>query len=283
MNKKKIAKYITIAALFLIPVFPLIVTNSLMFPFITGKAFYFRILIEVAFAGWIILAFIDAKYRPKLTSLTIAVTVFALIAFVADIFGVSPLRSLWSNFERMDGWINIIHLSALYMVMTNIFGQDEEGRKLWRWWLNFLILIAAVVAIYGIFQWFGLSYIPKDAGRLDAPFGNSEFLGVYMIFSVFISLYLFITIKAKAVISKTEVAKKNLFRWIYILLVFVFGIIIFGTQTCGAIIGLVGGILLSFFLFAFFNKSESKRLRWVAVCVIGLILFGGVVFWLNRS
>jgi O-antigen ligase len=283
MNTKKIAKYITIAALFLIPIFPLIVTNSLMFPFITGKAFYFRILVEIAFAGWIVLAFLDAKYRPKLTSLTIAVTAFALIALVADIFGVSPLRSLWSNFERMDGWINIIHLWALYIVMTNMFGKDEEGRKLWYWWLNFLVLIAGVVAIYGIFQWLGWSYVQKDAGRLDVPFGNSEFLGVYMIFSAFIALYLFITTKAKAVISKNEAAKKTPFRWTYILLVFIFGIITFGTQTRGAIIGLVGGILLSFILFAFFNKSQSKRLRFVAVCVIGLILLGGVVFWLNRN
>ena len=280
---KKTAKYITIAALFLIPIFPLIVTNSLMFPFITGKAFYFRILVEVAFAGWIVLAFLDAKYRPKLTSLTIAVTIFTLIAFLADIFGVSPLRSLWSNFERMDGWINIIHLLALYMVMTNTFGQDEEGKKLWHWWLNFFVLIATVVVVYGIFQFFGLAYAQKDAGRLDALFGNAEYLGVYMIFSVFIALYLFITTKAKFVISKTDAIKKIPFHWVYILLVFMFVIVTLGTQTRGAIIGLVGGLLLSFILFAFFNKSESKRLRFVAVCVVGLILLGGVVFWLNRS
>jgi O-antigen ligase len=283
MNTKKIAKYITIAALFLVPVFPLIVMNSLMFPFITGKAFYFRILVEVAFTGWIVLAFLDAKYRPKLSSFTIAVSVFTLVALVADLFGVSPLRSLWSNFERMDGWITIIHLWALYMVMTNVFGQDEDGKKLWRSWFNFSIIVASIVAAYGIFQMFGWASIHKDVGRLDASFGNSEYLAVYMIFNTFITLYLFVTAKAKEAISNKDVVKKKTYRWVYILLVFLFGVVTFGTQTRGAIIGLIGGILLAFILFAVFNKNESNKLRWVAGCLVGLVFLVGIIFWLNRG
>src|ERR1035437_10378725 len=84
----KTVRYWTVSALFLVPVFSLITTTSLLFPFMTGKAFFFRILVEAAFAGWIILAFIDAKYRPKITPLTIAVTLFTIVAFIADLFGV---------------------------------------------------------------------------------------------------------------------------------------------------------------------------------------------------
>ncbi len=283
MKTHKIARYITIAALFLIPIFPLIASGSFTFPFITAKAFYFRILVDIAFAGWVMMALLNVKYRPKLTSLTLAVSAFTLVALVADLFGVSPLRSLWSNMERMDGWITIIHLWALYMVMTNVFGHDEEGKILWRRWLDFSIVIAVVVAIYGIFQMLGWADIHRDVGRADALFGNSEYLGVYMIFSAFLALYQSIATKVKTVVSKHDSIKKMQYRWIYIILVILFSVVTFGTQTRGAIIGLVGGLLLAFIIFAFFNKCESNKLRWIAGCVVGLILLVGIVFWLNRG
>ena len=283
MNTKRIVRYITIAAIFLVPIFPLIVTTSFVSPFITGKAFYFRILVEIAFAGWVVLTFLDAKYRPKLTSLTVAVTLFILITFIADLFGVSPLRSLWSNLERMEGWITIIHLWAFYIVLTNIFSADEEGKKLWKKWFNFSLIIATIVAFYGLFQLFGWTDFNYNVGRADASFGNESYLAVYLIFHVFIALYLFAFPKAEVIVTKKKVVKKKSFRWIYILLAVLFGIVIYGTQTRGAILGLVGGILLSLILFAIFRKGESKKLRWVVICVVAVVLIGGIVFWLNRD
>ena len=44
-------RYVVLGALFLIPFIPLYVANSLFFPFITGKGFAFRILVEVAVVG----------------------------------------------------------------------------------------------------------------------------------------------------------------------------------------------------------------------------------------
>ena len=61
---KQIARWVALGALFLIPVMPFVVINSFFFPFITGKAFYFRILVEIAVAAWILLACLDRAYRP---------------------------------------------------------------------------------------------------------------------------------------------------------------------------------------------------------------------------
>jgi hypothetical protein len=57
MTTKTIARWITIGALFLIPFLGLYISNSMYFPFITGKNFAFRTLVEIAFAGWVVLAF----------------------------------------------------------------------------------------------------------------------------------------------------------------------------------------------------------------------------------
>jgi hypothetical protein len=117
---KSTFRFVTLACLYLVPFFALIMPQSFFFPFITGKALYFRLLIEIGFASWVILALIDSKYRPRFDKLTVSVSIFALVVLVADLFGVNPLRSIWSNFERMEGFLVIIHLWAFYMIFTKI-------------------------------------------------------------------------------------------------------------------------------------------------------------------
>jgi O-antigen ligase/thioredoxin-like negative regulator of GroEL len=194
MPLKKIIRAITVTALFLLPLFPLIVANSFFFPFITGKAFFFRILVEIAFAGWIMLCFMDAKYRPKWTALTIGVTAFALIALVADLLGVNPLRSIWSNFERMEGWMTIVHLWALFLVISNVFGQyAEEGKKMWHRWFATNLGVATVVSVYGLLQIAGVVAIHQGSVRVDASLGNSAYMGVYMLFSIGLAVFMFLS------------------------------------------------------------------------------------------
>jgi hypothetical protein len=60
-----VAKWVALGALFLIPFLPLVVANDMFFPFITGKNFWFRILVECALGAWVLLAIADPAYRPK--------------------------------------------------------------------------------------------------------------------------------------------------------------------------------------------------------------------------
>jgi hypothetical protein len=46
--------------LFALPFLALLVPNGMFFPFITGKNFGFRILVEVAFSAWVALTFLDS-------------------------------------------------------------------------------------------------------------------------------------------------------------------------------------------------------------------------------
>jgi tetratricopeptide (TPR) repeat protein/O-antigen ligase len=276
MSLKKIVHGLTIAALFVLPIFPLIVANSYFFPFITGKAFYFRLIVEIAFAGWVILAFVDAKYRPKLTPLAIGVTVFTLIAFVADMLGVNPLRSMWSNFERMEGWITIVHLWALFMVATNIFGAGEEGKRIWHRWLNVSLIVALATAGYGLFQLFGWADIHQGSTRLDASLGNSAYMAVYMMIHAFIASYLYFVARAK------KIANSEFLKWAYPIMAVLFGFIVYETQTRGTILGLIGGIMLALFLYAVFAKGESKKARYISAGIIIAIVVIGFTFWSNR-
>lgn len=298
MILKKINRSITLVAIFLIPFFPLIVANSFFFPFITGKAFYFRLLVEIAFACWVILAFLDARYRPKINKITLAVTIFALVALVADLLGVNPLRSLWSNFERMEGWITIVHLWAFFIVITSVFGANDiviknsgdqsntrkilstgnsDSMKYWHRWLNTSLSVSAIIAIYGFAQLFGWADIHQGSTRIDASLGNAIYMAVYMLFHSFLAGYFFFMERQKG----SYASKFKL--WMYGIYAIIAAFLLFETATRGTILGLIGGIMLALSLYSIFGKSETKKSRWISAGIIGAIILIGVIFWMNRD
>lgn len=100
---KDILKWVVIVGLFLVPFLPVYVVNDLFFPFITGKNFAFRIIIEIVFASWILLALYDAQYRPRFSWILAGFASFLVIMAFANALGQYPAQSFWSNFERMEG------------------------------------------------------------------------------------------------------------------------------------------------------------------------------------
>jgi tetratricopeptide (TPR) repeat protein/O-antigen ligase len=278
MTPQKIIRPIVFVALFLIPFFPLIVANPFFFPFITGKAFYFRILVEIAFAGWVILAFWDARYRPRLTPLTIGVTLFMVIALIADLLGVNPLRSIWSNFERMEGWLVIVHLWAFFMSAKYMFGSGEEGKRMWHRWFNVSIGVAVITAIYGISQLMGWADIHQGSIRVDASLGNAAYFAVYMLMHTGIAAYMYFVARAK------KIANAGFLTWMYPILAVVFGFLVFESQTRGTILGLIGATMLALALYALFARgAEAKKSRMISTGIIVLIIIVGAVFWMNRA
>jgi hypothetical protein len=153
-------RYTIYASLFLIPFIPLYVANSLFFPFITGKGFAFRILVEIAFFAWLLLAFADKKYRPTFSWVFVAYSAFVAWMFIADLFAVNAHKAIWSNFERMDGWITMIHVFLFFVVTGAVLSAD----KLWRnWWMTFLGA-SALVSLYCLLQLSGNLEIHQGGG-----------------------------------------------------------------------------------------------------------------------
>src|SRR5574343_1085452 len=111
-NTNTILKYAAIADLVCIPFIPMYVADNLFFPFISGKGFAFRILVEFVFAIWLVLLLrergtsivgTDKSVAPRVNSITVTVTLFTMFALISDILGLNPIRRMWSNFERMEG------------------------------------------------------------------------------------------------------------------------------------------------------------------------------------
>jgi len=261
MKNRNILRYLIIGGIFLTPFIPFIVANSMFFPFITGKNFVFRILVEILFASWFILALKNSSYRPTFSWLAISVAAFVGIIALADIFGENPTKSFWSNFERMEGLVTLIHLLMYFIVMGTVLNTQ----KLWTWFFNTSIVASVIMGFYGFLQLSGEFIINQGGDRLDGRFGNATYLAVYMLFHVFITAILLLRWRGG-----------NLVRFLYGGAIIIQLINLYATATRGAILGLIGGTILSALLIIFFEK-ERPKLRKVGIGILAgmLLIVGG--------
>ncbi|MFQ5661955.1 MAG: O-antigen ligase family protein [Candidatus Paceibacteria bacterium] len=263
MDIKKILRYLLIGGIFAVPFIPLLISSSMFFPFITGKNFAFRILVELLLGGWAVLAVLDKAYRPRFSWLLISVLSLVGIMAFADFFGVNPFKSFWSNFERMEGLISLIHLAG-YFVVTGIVLNTE---KLWNRFFNTSVIVSVIIGFYGLLQLAGKIKINQGGVRLDGTFGNASYLAIYMLFHVFITLFLLVRWRGGAWM-----------RYIYGAAIILQLVILYFTATRGAILGLVGGVLLTSILISIFEK-QRRQVRKIAIGVlIAIIVLIGAFF-----
>ncbi len=272
MNKSafKVVRWVTLIALFIIPFIPLYVSDNLFFPFITGKNFAFRILVEIAFVGWSLLMLADKKYRPRFSWTAALFGLFVIWMAIADAFAVNPAKAFWSNFERMDGWITLIHLFLFFLVAGTMFSVDSLWKK---WWYTFLG-VSAWLCAYGFLQTFGVLAIHQGSTRLDATFGNSDYLACYMIFATAITLWL--ALESKVPEKENGKKKLNWLRYILFVLAASEVLILFLTETRGAVLGFVGAVGLGAILWMLESGKKGRKIG--AIVLAGLILVAGGLY-----
>ncbi len=267
MNIEKLLKYIVWAGLFSISFVPLIVSSSLFFPFITGKAFFFRFVVEIIFAAWLVLAIRDTEYRPKFSWILGAVFVFLLSIGLADIFSENPFKSFWSNYERMEGFVGILHLCLLFVVAGSVL----KTQSIWNKLLATNVFASSLMAIYSFFQIAGYIKINQGGVRVDGTLGNASYLGIYMVFNIFFAAILFVRMKF---------GWQRAFLGIVAILDLV---VLYYTATRGAILGFLGGALISLVYIAF-KSEKGEKIRKVAFGVIlGLVVFIGLFLSLKNT
>jgi tetratricopeptide (TPR) repeat protein/O-antigen ligase len=211
----------------------------------------------------------DKSYAPKWNRMTIVVTTFAVITLIADLLGMNPIRSIWSNFERMEGWMTVIHLWGYFIVLTSVF----TDKKWWDRFFHISLFSALITAIYGIVQLAGGAEIHQSAARLDASLGNAAYLGVYMIIHAFIAGYM---------ATVTWIKNNKFLSWVYIVETILFSFVILQTQTRGSVIGLIVGAVIALVFYLVKAKNE-KTGKIIAGSFLGLIVILSVGFYFGRN
>jgi O-antigen ligase/tetratricopeptide (TPR) repeat protein len=268
MNLQELSKKVIVAGLFLIPIVPFYVTSALFFPFITGKAFMFRILVEIIFGFWLILCLEDKSYRPQKSWIIYAMSIFVGLIAISDIFSGHFLKSFWSNFERMEGLVTLLHLLAYLLVLVS-FVKTE---KMWQKLLQTSVGVSILIGFWGLFQFFGKFTSIQSGHRLDGSFGNASYLAIYMLFHIFITAFL---------LSRYQGQK--FVKWLYAAIIAFQTFILFFTATRGTILALVGGLLITLVLVLIFERERLRLRKISAGLLLLLVVLGGLFVSLRES
>lgn len=278
MDYMKFLRYGVLGALCLVLFVPFIIADggvlsvfpAFFFPYITGKNFAFRIIVELAFGLWALMALRDPKYRPRSSMLLYVMAAFTVWMGLATLLSVDPAKSFWSNFERMDGYVTLLHLFILSLVAGTVLTAEK-------WWENFLrisIVASMLMGLFSMLQLFGVFAISSQSGsRLDSTFGNAAYLAVYMLFHVFITFFM-------AVRERRSRFLQSFYGIALVLQVAT----IYYTETRGALLGLIGGLIVAGLFIVWKGHHEDwKRLRKLAIWGLGILAAIILIFLAARE
>ncbi len=239
---------------------PLVMGQSLIFPFVTTKAFFFFILVDILFLCYLVLVTKKNLY-PKKSKLLYLFLGITLLGFFLDLLGINFSHSFWGGYERMVGIYATLHFLLYLWMLLSVYDSKKKYTKL----LNFSVIVSLLVSVYGLLQQSGvdLRWILQTGDvRTHSTLGNAAFLATYLLINIFFVLYLFFN-------------NKN-FKWrIFYITIFLFDLIVlFSTATRGALLGLMVGLIVM--LVALVTLHKKKKIK-IASGALLIILFCSVL------
>ncbi len=250
---------------------PLWVFKELLFPYVTSKAFFFRMVVEAALPFYLFIILSDKNLRPKIKSpLNAAVLLFLLINIITSFTGANISRSLWGNFERMGGSLYLAHLVALFFYVQVI---GKVGGNFLKIFFQTFVGVSVLVSLNGLSSWLGGPTLVLDAslpGRVSSTFGNPIFFASFLVIPIYLSGYL-ITIEQK--------------KWLKVLygcaiLLQIFGIYISSTR--GALVGLILASIVTLVLYIIFTENKAVKRNSLATLGILMALVVGLYLFHNK-
>ena len=253
---------------------PMIVTMQTVFPWVVGKALFARSVIEVLFALWAVLALLNPAYRPPRSWLLALLAIGFLCSLIAALFGVSLVRSVWSNYERMQGLFDAVHWIACFVVLLAVFRTRRHLLVV----LNIHLGVGAVVALLAIASFLELPVFidaqPKtNLTRVGGLLGNALFLGGYAA----VNGVLAIGLCAHAWLASRRGARRAAAVLCYggAALLNIHALVL--TEAMSAWLSLVAAAAFAAFAFAFWGRSRRLRILVAATAIAGLVGGGALL------
>jgi O-antigen ligase len=267
--------------LYLIPLTVVVVTTSTLFPFIVGKYVLFRSFSAIAFICFLLGLIFDRKadiYLERFKKiirhpLFISVFIFAFIFVLAGFFGIDPSFSFWSNFERGEGGLQMIHFFVFFLTMLATF----KDKKHWQNMFTSFIVSAGLMIFYGILAGVGATGFigPKFDGnftRFQGSIGNPAYVAVYLIFAMFFTLY-------KLISKYKEISDFKKISLVIITAIFFAFFVLAATR--GAFLGIIAGVFFSFLYLGFSKKSWRKYV--FSLLLLLIVLFSSGVYFKDAN
>jgi O-antigen ligase/tetratricopeptide (TPR) repeat protein len=233
---------------------PLLVNSNFIFPTVFPKHIFFRVimLILLVAGAWY---FLERDRRPKKNNFIFyAILFFLVVQIVAAVAGVNFRHSLWGNFERMDGLINLFFLVGYYFILQSVFIDKSDWLRLFR--IN--LFFSLVLVIYALIQ-NGVEIAQNNWSNI----GNSAFLGFYLLLNIFI------------VAIAWRLDKVKNWRIFYIVMGMIELVVMLLAASRAPILAGLAGLLV---VGALYSLKANKKVKWIFTGgVLAVIIFGGVI------
>ncbi len=270
-----------------------IVMNSIFFPFIGGKDWFFRFTVELSLISallWWAFEAREGEVKSRLKQLfkkplVRAVTVFVVAFLLACVFAYDFHAAFWANYERGEGGFQMIHYYLFFLLLAFLFREGKDWRRIF----GFSLCAAGLMIGYGLFANFGTtgfigpytgSTVPSGwlskliDGRFEGSLGNPAYVAPYLMFSMFFVAYLWTS-------AWREKRMTKWMGWGYGALIVIFLFFFFLSQTRGAFIGIILGTLV-FLLYLLFAGTQRER-KWSGAFLAILIVLGGGLFAVRNT
>ena len=270
MSLDKFLKYFIWVGLVVIFFAPLFVNGGFYFPFIVPKTLVFRVAVELIFLAFLGLAVLKKEYRPKLNLVLVLFFLYILTVVVSSLMAGTFYHSFWSNNERSEGILLLIHLFMYFIVLSGFL------RRLKDWLVIFetSFLSSVLLTLYSLGQHFHIEGFMSSAGgvRITATIGNAGYVAGYLIFNLLFGLLLF------------YFRKNKYLRWYYIIGILLQIFIVFNTLTRGGIIALIFSAFLFIGYLAFIRLKDNKMIKKASIGALLLfVIFTSIVFVSKES
>lgn len=182
---------ISYSILLIVFILPLIVVNSLSFPYISPKTFFFYGVVDLAFVFWLYSLIVDKSYRLSRKQVLFFIPVFLYIVWMSfsSLFAVNPSLSFWGPIERGTGLLTLYHAFIFSLIVSSLIKRDSKKylNKLLKYflWGSFILAISVWLGDEG----FNLPFDTFTKSSGGGFTGNSSFTAAYLIFSIFFCLY----------------------------------------------------------------------------------------------
>jgi len=256
-----IIKVLIIVSLFT----PLFVNSGFLFPFVFPKTAAFQVLVEIMFFLWLILIMSRSEFRPRRSRIFWAIAIFLSVVILASLLGNNFGLSFWSAYERMTGIVTLLHYFAFFLILGSVL----KTKKDWLLVFDFFIVVSLLLSLFAFGQKLDIkSFVLAGQGRVSATFGNPAYFAAWLLFILFFTAFMFFQKQSK--------------KWkIYYGAAFLFNLLmLYWTETRGAVLGFIVSIFLFFAVLVFWPKDSEEsefmakfRQRIKKIALIALILF----------
>jgi O-antigen ligase/tetratricopeptide (TPR) repeat protein len=228
---------------------PLIHDKSAIYGTVVHRTLYFWTIIDISL---LIVIIYQKAIKIHFSFLQIAISGYLIISLCAALLGYDIYLNLFSNFERMMGFLSLLHFVIFFFIFGSITFSTKE--------VNILLAISLItgigISIFGISETLNGRY-----DRAESILSNPMHFAIYLVALIYLGIYCF-------------------YRWqnpllriacMFYLTVCLLALIL--TQTRAGVLSLIAGLLVAIIIWI---AQSAKKLRYTFIFAALLISFMGL-------